>query len=58
MGNRGTEWEEWWDAGNQVGNAGNQGGNAENAGSQGGNDGKQGGKSKKSEWDCGEWYKI
>ena len=55
MGNRGTEWGEWWkrvesgwDAGNQGENAGNQGGNAGigvgnagNAGIQVGNAGNQ-----------------
>ena len=40
MGNRGTEWGEWWECGESGGNARNQGGNARN---QGGNAGNQSG---------------
>ena len=42
MGDRGTEWREWWECGESGWDSGNQGGNAENkgrnAGNQGGND--------------------
>ena len=59
VGNRGTEWREWWeckesgcDAGNQGGYAGNGGGNAgnqgENDGNQRGNAGNQGGNAGKN----------